>query len=45
MRGMEVVRKIHALPADAPSPDAYMKGQLLSEPVVIRKAYRRQPAR
>jgi peptidyl-prolyl cis-trans isomerase A (cyclophilin A) len=40
VRGMDVVRKIHAMPADAPSSDAYMKGQLLSEPVVIRRAFR-----
>lgn len=43
VRGMDVVRKIHALPATAPSPSEYMAGQLLSEPVTIRKAYRSAP--
>lgn len=41
VRGMDVVRKIHALPATAPSSSEYMKGQLLAEPVEIRKVYRR----
>jgi peptidyl-prolyl cis-trans isomerase A (cyclophilin A) len=41
VRGMEVVRRIHALPADAPSSSEYMKGQLLTDPILIRKAYRR----
>lgn len=44
VRGMDVVRKIQAMAASAPSPDAYMKGQLLSAPVIIRKAYREQAA-
>ena len=43
VRGMDVVRKIHAMPANAPSPEPYMQGQLLSEPVVIRKACRKAP--
>ncbi len=33
--GMEVVRKINALPADAPTESAYTKGQVLTEPVEI----------
>lgn len=33
--GMDVVRRINALPADAPSESAYTKGQLLSNPVEI----------
>jgi peptidyl-prolyl cis-trans isomerase A (cyclophilin A) len=41
VRGMDVVRRIHAMKADAPSPSEYMKGQILSEPVAIRKAYRK----
>jgi peptidyl-prolyl cis-trans isomerase A (cyclophilin A) len=41
VRGMDVVRKIHAMPAAAPSPSEYMAGQLLSEPVAIRRAYQR----
>lgn len=34
--GMEVVRRIHGLPADAPTDTEYFKGQLLTEPVRIR---------
>jgi peptidyl-prolyl cis-trans isomerase A (cyclophilin A) len=44
VRGMDVVRTIHAMPADAPSPSEYMKGQLFSDPVVIRKAFRKPAA-
>jgi hypothetical protein len=32
------------MPANAPSSSEYMKGQLLTEPVPIRKAYRLPPA-
>jgi len=39
--GMGVVRTIHAMKADAPSPSEYMQGQILPEPVVIRRAYRK----
>ncbi|PWB80453.1 MAG: peptidylprolyl isomerase [Candidatus Methylomirabilota bacterium] len=38
--GMDVVRKIHALPAEAAAPVEYLKGQLLTEPVTILKARR-----
>jgi len=38
---MDVVRKIHGMSADGPSDSEYMKGQILSAPVVIRRAYRR----
>ena len=41
VRGMDVVRKVQAMPANAPSSSEYMKGQLLSEPVVIRRAFRK----
>jgi peptidyl-prolyl cis-trans isomerase A (cyclophilin A) len=40
IRGMDVVRKIQAMPADAPAESEYMKGQMLSPPVVIEKAFR-----
>lgn len=35
VQGMEVVRAIHALPADAPTDDDYVRGQLFGEPVAI----------
>lgn len=41
VRGMEVVRKIHAMPARASSPSEYMRDQMLSEPVLIRRAFRK----
>ena len=41
VRGMDAVRKIHAMPANAPSPEPYTRGQLLSEPVTIRRAWRK----
>jgi peptidyl-prolyl cis-trans isomerase A (cyclophilin A) len=41
VRGMDVVRKIQAMPADVQSSSEYMKGQVLSEPVVIRRAFRK----
>ena len=33
--GMDVVRRINALPADAPSDSEYTQGQILAEPVAI----------
>lgn len=45
VRGMDVVRKIHALPATAPSNSEYMAGQILTEPVAIRRAYRESALR
>jgi len=33
--GMDVVRRINQLPADAPTDSAYTQGQILTEPVVI----------
>jgi peptidyl-prolyl cis-trans isomerase A (cyclophilin A) len=41
VRGMDVVRKIHTMPATSPSSSEYMAGQLLSEPVTIRRAFRK----
>lgn len=40
VRGMDVVRKIQNMRSDAPTDDAYMQGQLLREPVVIKRARR-----
>lgn len=41
VRGMDVVRKIQAMPADGPADSEYMRGQILNHPVAIRKAYRK----
>jgi peptidyl-prolyl cis-trans isomerase A (cyclophilin A) len=38
--GMDVVRRINRLPADAPSESDYTRGQILSEPVKIVSAHR-----
>ena len=35
VNGMDVVRRINGLPADAPSDSDYTKGQILDEPVTI----------
>lgn len=40
VRGMNIVRKIHALPADPDSGEGAVKGQMLRQPVVIQKASR-----
>lgn len=40
LRGMEIVRKIQSMPATRPADDEYMAGQLLAEPVEIKRAYR-----
>ena len=40
--GMDVVRAIHESPADAPTDDAYVQGQILEEPVVISEIRRSQ---
>ena len=42
IKGMDVVRAIHESPADAPTDDAYVQGQILEEPVVI-ESLRRLP--
>ena len=38
--GMNVVREIHAAPANADTDNEYLKGQLLEQPVVIRSVRR-----
>jgi peptidyl-prolyl cis-trans isomerase A (cyclophilin A) len=38
--GMEVVRAIHAAPANAPTDDQYVRGQLLEQPVTIHSVRR-----
>ncbi len=38
--GMDAVHGIHQMESTAPTDNAYLRGQLLSEPVTIRKAYR-----
>jgi peptidyl-prolyl cis-trans isomerase A (cyclophilin A) len=35
VEGMDVVKAIHQQPADAPTESAYLKGQMLEEPVTI----------
>ena len=40
IRGMDVVRRIHAMPANGPAETEYMKGQMLDPPVRIEKAVR-----
>ncbi len=37
-RGMDVIRRIHGLPADAPTDEEYVMGQLLEEPILILSA-------
>lgn len=41
--GMDIVKRIHQIKADAPTESAYMKGQLLAKPVAIRGAKRLDP--
>ena len=41
--GMDVVRAIHAAPADAPTEFEYFRGQLLEEPVAIESFTRASP--
>jgi peptidyl-prolyl cis-trans isomerase A (cyclophilin A) len=38
--GMDVVRKINSLPADAPTESEYTRGQILSSPAAITKVRR-----
>lgn len=40
IRGMDVVRRIHAVPADALGGEDYVKGQILKQPILIRDARR-----
>ncbi|AEG51563.1 peptidyl-prolyl cis-trans isomerase cyclophilin type [Sphingobium chlorophenolicum L-1] len=38
VKGMDVVKRIHALPTSSTSANPYMKGQMIDRPVLIRKA-------
>lgn len=38
VRGMDIVRRIHQIKDAAPTDDAYLQGQLLAKPVVIKQA-------
>lgn len=40
LRGMRVLERIQRLPSDAPTAIEMLQGQILEEPVVIRRAYR-----
>ena len=40
LRGLRVVERIQRLPSDAPTSIEMLQGQILEEPVVIRRAYR-----
>ncbi|MDE0365661.1 MAG: peptidylprolyl isomerase [Gammaproteobacteria bacterium] len=40
LRGMRVLERIQRLPSDAPTAMEMLQGQILEEPVVIRRAYR-----
>ena len=40
IKGMDVVRAIHESPADAATDAAYVKGQILEQPVIISKIRR-----
>lgn len=41
VEGMDVVRSIHALKADAPTDDAYVVGQILAKPVLFQARLQR----
>lgn len=41
--GMDAVRKIHALPSNAPGYSEYVAGQIIEEPAVIRSVRRASP--
>ncbi len=41
VRGMDIVRSIHGMEANGPIENAYLKGQMLTRFVAIRKAYRK----
>ena len=41
--GMEIVERIHRMKGDAPTDDAYLRGQLLAKPVMILGAQRLDP--
>ena len=42
--GMDVVRRINRMPADAPSDSEYTRGQILAKPVAITRVRRAEPA-
>ena len=44
LRGLRVLEKIQQMPSDAPTPIEIVQGQILEEPVEIRRAYRVMPA-
>jgi peptidyl-prolyl cis-trans isomerase A (cyclophilin A) len=44
VRGMDIVRRIHQIKEAAPTNDAYLQGQVLAEPVVIKDARRLDPS-
>ena len=44
LRGLRVIEKIQQMPSDAPTPIEIVQGQILEEPVEIRRAYRVMPA-
>lgn len=41
VRGMDVVRKIHAMKADAPADSEYTQGQMLTKPVTFERVFRK----
>lgn len=44
LRGLRVLEQIQRMPSDAPTPIEIVQGQILEQPVVIRRAYRVMPA-
>jgi peptidyl-prolyl cis-trans isomerase A (cyclophilin A) len=42
IRGMDVVRKIQSMPANETADSEYMRGQILAEPVIIKRAHRKR---
>ncbi|MDE0348892.1 MAG: peptidylprolyl isomerase, partial [Gammaproteobacteria bacterium] len=44
LRGMRVLERIQRSPSDAPTAIEMLQGQILEEPVVIRRAYRVEAA-
>ncbi len=40
LRGLRVLERMQRLPSDAPTAIEILQGQILEEPVVIRRAYR-----
>ena len=44
LRGLRILEKIQQMPSDAPTPIEIVQGQILEEPVEIRRAYRVMPA-